>query len=162
MIPKANDAVSANHTKTGNYQENDTSPEPLLRANIQRFVRGVLGCSCPEAVFQTIHIDYNPRALVGTQRGYTITIGSKLLVLVIMTTNCPVTVNELGNILERGRQARDRERLNRFRLVVATPEPQLARSKLESGFEALGMQDNRIHLHIVSPDQLPVGKRYAG
>lgn len=146
--------MSAEHTKPRLYGENSQNVEPLLRESIQHFVRGVLGCTCPDEVFQTIHIDHNPQALVDTQHAYTIAIGGRLLVLVIAETNWPATVTELGEILARGRQLRDRERFNRFRLVVAAPEPQLARA-LVSNIEVPDIVDERVHLHVVSPDQLP-------
>ena len=155
MTSQAIDAMSADHSKLGQYQENDQTLEPKLRESIQQFVRGVLGCTCPDEVFQTIRIDHHPQALIGTQPACSIAIGGRLLILVIVTTNWRATVNELGEILERGRQLRDRERFNRFRLVVATPESQLAGTNLLSNFKLLGMQDNRIHLHVVSPHQLP-------
>ena len=129
--------------------------KPSLRIRIQSFIREVLGCTCPDAVFQTVRIDKNPRAFAGLERAYAITVGGRLLVLVVLADELPTIMNQLGEILERGRRLRDCEGLNRFRLVVATPDPQAAQPHLAAHFESLGYWDERLHLHVVAADQLP-------
>ena len=126
-----------------------------LRITIQRFIRDVLGCTCPDEVFQTVRIDKNPRAFAGLAQAYSIAVGGRLLVLVVVADDWLTTMNELGALLERGRQLRDCRGFNRFRLVVATSEPHAAQPVLISHFESLGCRDNRLHVHVVSPDQLP-------
>lgn len=129
--------------------------EPSLRIRIQNFVREVLGCTCPDEMFQTVRIDKNPQPFAGMQQCCSIAVGARLLVLVVAEDNWPAIMNELGTILERGRRLRDREGFNRFRLVVATPDPQAAQPHLVAHFESLGYRDDRLHLHVVASDQLP-------
>lgn len=154
--PIAVDSVSSEHMNRDRCREGGSPLKPSQRASIERFIRDVLGCTCPDEVFQTICIDRNPPTFTGIgQQAHSIAVGGRLLILVIVVTNWPALGNELGGILQRGRQLRDHGGFNRFRLVVATPDQQSALPVLVSQFESLASQDNLTHLHVVSPDQLP-------
>ena len=50
---------------------------------------------------------------------------------------------------------RDAGKFNRFRLVVATPNIQPARQIMLRQFDTLVELDERLHLHVITPDQVP-------
>ena len=122
---------------------------------IEQFVRTVLGCSCPAAVFRTVSLEDNPPAFAGLAAARLLRIGGRLLVLLLETGERDVPALPLEQLFARGRQLRDAEACNRFRLVVAVPAPETVRQPLAERFARFGGRDERLHLHVVSADQLP-------
>jgi hypothetical protein len=78
-----------------------------------------------------------------------------LLVYLVKTHDWSSLIDSLEQIFNRGREERDAGKFNRFRLVVVTPDIQPARQILLRQFDTLSERDERLHLHIVTPDQLP-------
>ena len=122
---------------------------------IKKFVRDDLGCTCPDEVFEAISVVHDPAEFNDLQKGYLYEIGGKLLVYLVMTHDWSSLIDSLEQIFTRGREKRDAEKFNRFRLVVVTPNIQPARQILLRQFDKLSERDERLHLHIVTPDQLP-------
>ncbi len=119
---------------------------------IRLFVRESLGCSCPEHVFDSIGV--SERSDLFEQATTVYEIGGRLFVTVMVTDDWQTIGPSLGRIVEIGRNYRDRHGYNRFRLVIATDDGE-ARSVLEQQFAALPNTDEKTHLHVVSPLQLP-------
>lgn len=118
---------------------------------IEQFVRGELGCSCPVEVFRSIRIDDNPPAFSALLPARLLRIGGRLLLLLLEASAQDEL--PLEQLVARGRQLRDQEGCNRFRLVVTAPlamHPSLA-----ARFAALDGLDEGLHLHVITPDQLP-------
>jgi hypothetical protein len=127
----------------------------INRAAIEKFIRDGLGCTCPDEVFESISVEQNPGEFADFQKGRLLTIGGKLLVYLVETNDWASVAAKLEQIFGQGCEKRDAEGFNRFRLVVSTPDIQPARQLLLQQFDALSELDERLHLHVITPDQLP-------
>lgn len=126
-----------------------------LFSNIKHFVRGELGCVCPDEVFATMDVQQAPSRFEGLPGDCLIVIGKRLLVLLIDTGHWQDMSRDLESLVRRGRELRDAEGFNRIRFVVATPDNEAAEPVLMEQFGALPSLDDRIHLHIIAADRLP-------
>jgi hypothetical protein len=122
---------------------------------IERFVRDELGCDCPAQVFEHVDVVHAHTAFSDLPGDYLLRIGGRLLVLVVLAPSWRPLAGVLGELFERGRAERDAEGFNRFRLVVATEDPQSATRELGAILKQFPLADDRLHLHAVSPAQLP-------
>ena len=137
-------------------------PHPGDTTSMESFVRGALGCTCPDEVFQSVRIRNPQTAFTGLSQASLIDIGGRLLVLVIETDHWETLPARLATLLAQGRRLRDAEGFNRFRLVIATPEVAAAQAALTAQFTALANRDERLHLHVLSPGQLPPRAPFSG
>ncbi len=119
---------------------------------VRRFVRKSLGCGCPDEVFE--HIRIRERSDLFSLRNTVFEIGGRLFVVVIDAPEWRAVEPHLGGIVQTGRTYRDRHGYNRFRLVIAT-EDAGAQRELGRLFEALPDIDDKTHLHVISPQQIP-------
>ena len=126
-----------------------------MNSSIKHFVRHDLGCGCPDEVFETIDVQYAPSGFAGLPGDCLIVIGTRLLVLLIVTVHWPEVSRNLESLVNRGRELRDGGGFNRFRIVLATPEPTAAQAALMEQFGDLPSLDDRVHLHIIAADGLP-------
>lgn len=122
---------------------------------IKKFIKEVLGCKCPDNVFNAISVVHNPVEFDDLQKGDLLAIGGKLLIYLVITHDWSLLADSLEQILKRGREKRDAGKFNRFRLVIVTPDIQPARQILLRQFDTLGELDEKLHLHVITPDQLP-------
>ncbi|MBL4711861.1 MAG: hypothetical protein JKX75_05080 [Gammaproteobacteria bacterium] len=122
---------------------------------IEEFVRGPLGCNCPAKVFEQIDIVDNPTEFEDFSANDLIKIGGILLVLTLKVDDWISIQPRLEAIFKRGIELRDTLKFNRFRLVVATEDAKKAAQSLEEHFTTFNAMDEKIHLHVVTPDQLP-------
>jgi len=128
--------------------------DPGQKAAIERFVRGTLGCQCPDAVFGNVEV--GPLALPGSiGTGRRLVIGDRLLIHVVTASERPELLG-LEELAIAGRDERDHLGLNRFRLVIGMPTAASDTSSLEQRFRrALGV-DDRAHLHVLAAAPLPI------
>jgi hypothetical protein len=121
--------------------------------SLKAFVRTVLGCGCPEEVFERMvcHREFPPG---GTGPRIWVDIGGRLLVAMAAEDS---VASEAGftAFFEEGKARRDRQRFNRCRLVVATEQPEEFLEKRNGLFERLRNGDAKIHLHGIAPADLP-------
>lgn len=129
-------------------QMNDTS-----RQQIRHFVRETLGCTCPDEVFNQIRQLEQDALLASAHAVYEI--GGRLCVAVYVPANWRELAQNLGQLVAAGMRYRDQHGFNRFRLVVACRDDD-AVIQLPQAFEALPEIDDKVHLHVVPPSQLPV------
>ena len=122
--------------------------------DIERFVRGTLGCGCPDDVFRTVSVSRLP-ALPGRPPVLQLLIGSRLLIHVAAAPAEPSAADWLEQLAANGRAARDRHGYNRFRLVIAAEAPGREAAGLESRFARALARDERAHLHVLEPGRLP-------
>jgi len=127
-----------------------------LSSAIKDFVRDELGCTCPDEVFATIDVQSVRGQFDGVPGDWRIAIGNRLLLVLIETAHWRNVSGNLEQLVNRGRQQRDACGFNRVRFVVATAECESAEPLLRKRFAALSCVDDRTHLHIVSPQQLPM------
>jgi hypothetical protein len=117
------------------------------REAIIAFVRGILGCKCPDEVFEQIE-DRGDEVRENTPLR-TMTIGKRLLVY-IWQTNSPTLVRAgLPSMLLRGRNERDKRGLNRFRAVIATDDVEAMSAIANELFKDLSQRDDKVHIHVV-------------
>ena len=125
------------------------------KSAIEKFVREVLGCTCPDEVFDFIRVEPNPGGLDNLSQGYLLIIGGRLLVYVIKTKDWTSVKGKLEQIFSWGRKRLDAGKFNRFRLVVATSDFEPTQETLSQEFDRLGDTNARLHLHVILPEDLP-------
>jgi hypothetical protein len=128
--------------------------DPGRRAAIERFVRGTLGCQCPDEVF--LDVEVSPLALPGGGSGRRLVIGGRLLIHVVAAPEQPELPLRLEELATAGRDERDRRGLNRFRLVIGMPAAAGGATSLEQRFRRALGGDQRAHLHVLAADRLPI------
>jgi len=122
---------------------------------LERFIRGELGCRCPAEVFQEIMTKRCPAEFGDWPDGVLVSVGKRLLILVLQCDDCAVLQRSLPSLVGAGRRMRDARGFNRFRLVVGTSRPDAMASSLMPGFERLAEQYDRLHLHVVAAARVP-------
>lgn len=121
---------------------------------IEHFVRGTLGCQCPDEVFRSVSID--PLRTADGAIGYTrLLVGNRLLIYILDTAAVRVADGALTDLVACGRRERDEHGYNRFRLVMACDEPASAGTAVQSAFDEAAGNDERAHLHCVPRTLLP-------
>lgn len=123
-------------------------------SEIQRFVRGTLGCQCPDEVFRTVSIGHLPESPGGSPV-LQLLIGARLLIHVAEAPRNPPTADWIERLAANGRAERDRHGYNRFRLVIVGTAPGAPAADLEARFMRAVARDERAHLHLLEPGQLP-------
>jgi len=123
--------------------------------SIETFIRQDLGCDCPAQVFAQVQVQRADAAFAEMPGDFLVRVGGRLLVLVILAPEWRALAALLPALCERGRALRDSEGYNRFRLVVATRDPQRAARALGEIFDSLPARDARVHLHAVPITALP-------
>jgi hypothetical protein len=116
---------------------------------IKKFVRTTLGCRCPEEVFD--QIEYLEGSGAVWQKK--INIGDRLLIYVIAVHGPSGIEHEIDAALRQGVEERDREGLNRFRLVLVSSSPDELRAPAEQIFNNSGYSDEKTHLHLIGNDE---------
>jgi len=113
---------------------------------IKRFVQEILGCSCPEEVFNNIDYRIQGDGISGRK----VTVGDRLLIYIIDMNATSSIQGVIHSALEQGVEERDKKGFNRFRLVLVAPCPDGLRSSAEQAFDSSGYTDEKTHLHIVN------------
>lgn len=124
------------------------------QASIERFVRGTLGCGCPDEVFQSIAISRLPAA-AGRPPLVQLLVGSRLLIHVVAMPVDTALGDWLEQLAASGRAARDRHGYNRFRLVISSPPSAAPPRGIAERFARAVTGDAHAHLHLLRTDELP-------
>jgi hypothetical protein len=124
--------------------------------DIEQFVRGTLGCGCPDEVFRSMVVSRLP-AVAGRPPIVQLLVGSRLLIHVVAPPTVEPSSGWIEQLAANGRSTRDRHGYNRFRLVVASPAPLTSARGLAERFARAVVGDDKAHLHFVGTDQLPRG-----
>jgi hypothetical protein len=125
------------------------------RLDIDRLVRGTLGCGCPDEVFHRIEV--GSLALPGGCGLVTrLLIGDRLLVYVAVPTLAPAFRQRLAALAQQGRRERDHLGLNRFRLVLVAYGADLQETAAREAFQEVLGGDDRAHVHVVPRHELPL------
>ena len=119
---------------------------------VKHFVQKVLGCGCPEKVFEYIDCK-NDVNINGITLKRKINIGNRLLVYVIAIDKTEFIDTVLPGLISKGKQERDDKGFNRLRIVLAHEKPAEIKEKSNDFFRKLNA-DEKIHLHIVSLAEL--------
>ena len=126
--------------------------ETTDRQHIKAFVRESLGCTCPDEVFENIRVADHADQFTSASIVYEI--GERLLVAIVVPADWRDTARRLGQLVDVGMQYRDQHDYKRFRLVIATYDGD-AINGLQSDFDSLIHKDEKVHLHVITPELLP-------
>ena len=123
-----------------------------IENSIKGFVQNVLGCTCPDKVFEQIE----DRIVVSASSPHTrtITIGGRLLIYVWEADDPVDLKRDLFAMLKTGRKERDDRGLNRLRAVLGVENPQNVALRVEQYFPLFADKDDRMHVHVVSLQNL--------
>lgn len=122
---------------------------------LTRFIRDRLGCGCPPEVFA--RVDESPtetsRCAGATRR---IDVGGRLLIYLVESDTPDQVRSRLPDWIAAGRAERDAAGMNRLRLVIALPhDDPAALEPIRDAFATIAGTDERLHLHILRPEQIP-------
>ena len=124
-------------------------------AHVKHFVKETLGCQCADAVFA--HIE--TARVVGEDRGrlpiLRIVVGRRLLIYLLERDAMEELATAMASLLRQGRRERDDNHYNRFRLVLTAPLSAAVRVAAEALFRTLPEADERVHLHVIEPSEIP-------
>jgi hypothetical protein len=123
---------------------------------IVNFVQKILGCGCPTEVFDDITLIENHRLCQYTILKYKIVIGGKLLIYIIENPEPEYIEDNLMNVIFMGKAERNSDGLNRFRLVLISQDIEKIKNISEEYFLSMSKDDDKMHLHLISPKDLPV------
>ena len=118
-------------------------------ARIEQFAKQVLGCACPDEVFE--HIDY--QKVVGDIELRKITIGDRLLIYLVDFDAVPSPERLVETILRDGTAERNERGFNRLRLVLLTADPESSDDTWQAMLRASPDSDDKVHLHMVDVEQ---------
>jgi hypothetical protein len=132
----------------------------ILDDAVRSFVRDVLGCNCPDEVFESIGYDQPS----GHPTGPIVTIGGRLIVRFIpfdTSVKDPIPFSRsIMKFLVAGRRMRDRKGYNRFRLVIVfqggTGRYKRFIDETQRAFKGSSIDDGRAHLHFVCYTNVPL------
>jgi len=115
---------------------------------IKAFVKDTLGCGCPDKVFEKI--DTSELLTAEYEKEIVrIVIGDTLLIYII----CPVNSADFSDSVEAialaGKNDRDKNHYNRFRLVVSGLESDDLQAKVFGRFKTLFDIDDKMHIHFL-------------
>jgi hypothetical protein len=120
---------------------------------ITEFVRSVLGCGCPDEVFEKIQVSGIQLAGFTTDVSR-IDIGNTLLIYVVRPASNAQLREAISAIVKAAKADRDGNGFNRFRCVVVGNEKDLEFVRLRSLFADEIAGDEKMHLHIVLPEDI--------
>jgi len=128
--------------------------DPAASQAVLRFVRGTLGCSCPDEVFNSIAIE-RVRGTDASAPYVRLLVGRRLLIYVLDAQQPEQVRATVPALLRQGLEERDANGLNRLRLVVAAglPTPEVTATVANLASE-IGL-DDRSHLHVIAAGLVP-------
>ena len=119
---------------------------------IKKFVQNVLGCTCPDKVFEQIEDRFVQPS--SSPHSRSITIGGRLLIYVWEADGQGDLQEGLHAMLEAGQKERDARGLNRFRAVLSVETPHTVASRANKYFSLFEGRDDRMHIHVVPMSDL--------
>jgi hypothetical protein len=124
---------------------------------VKEFVKGSLGCQCPDEVFKDIEMQME-------DEGLRILIGKKLIVRLfpLGKRSASISVEKLLQIFGAGQRERDLKDFNRFRLVLVVNDGDEAKPRIEGLsqkvtdlFRKSKTSDDRMHIHVIDEKSVP-------
>ena len=121
----------------------------MNRQEVEGFIRGTLGCACPDEVFERIAISpVSP--LPGLPIDGSLEVGGRLLIYVSILKDIHLLTEKFDQIIREGKHARDSRGFNRFRFVVVAAQVEATEAVLAPLFGSLPFVDDKMHLHIIN------------
>jgi hypothetical protein len=116
------------------------------KARVRAFVQGTLGCTCPDALFETANIEFAPQV---PDALFEIAVAGRLLVRCYRVGEAADLAASLPAWVAAGRAARDGKGMHRFRLALATEAPQRVLEAASAALEGCREGDERVHVHVL-------------
>jgi hypothetical protein len=125
-------------------------------SRLRSFIRSTLGCGCPDEVLEWIQFTHSELTQEEDTRITRIDVGGRLLVYVLEIEEPERRAEtSLPAVVAAATVDRATGSFNRLRIVVATDDPEEATPRLERIFRESAPRDDRVHLHVVRPTDLP-------
>ena len=116
---------------------------------LKGFVKNTLGCGCPEKVFEKI--DVSRVQAVGHEKEVTrIVVGDTLLIYIIGPEPYGDLIDRVESVSLAGKNDRDTNNYNRFRLVVSGFEDVVRQVEVSERFSESFKMDAKMHIHFVN------------
>jgi hypothetical protein len=133
--------------------------EPVTNQQTSRlrtFIRSTLGCGCPDDVLEWIQCTHTELTQEDDTRITRIDVGGRLLVYVLEIEGPDWRAEEaLPAVVAAATVDRATSCFNRLRVVVAIDDPEEMRPRMEHIFNGSAPADEKVHLHVVRPTELP-------
>ncbi len=123
---------------------------------IKKFVATTLGCTCPDEVFSDIALKDDPLIIDNVPVSFKIIIGNRLLLYFLSAHHLTRPDEQLKAIIEAAASERDENRYNRARIVLIMNNGNATDAELHSLFNRLKGVDEKVHLHLVPQDEIPL------
>jgi hypothetical protein len=117
---------------------------------IRHFVRGTLGCNCPDSVFDHIELT---RPNSNESAAFPITklvVGGRLLIYVLHEPPWEFLKFLLPRLVAAGKAEREACQLNRLRIVIVTEQPTGPAEQANALFANSQGEDANVHLHLIA------------
>ena len=118
---------------------------------IKGFVKNTLGCGCPEEVFEKIDVS-RVRAAGHGKEVTRIVVGDTLLIYIIGPEPYGDLIDRVESFGLAGKNDRDTNNYNRFRLVVSGFEDDVRQAEASERFSESFKKDAKMHIHFVSQE----------
>ena len=122
---------------------------------IKAFARNVLGCQCPDKVFQNIITLESSAIGDGLTVEFLINIGDRLIIA-IQRHHQVALLSEIEKIFNLCRLYREQGGFNRFRYVIPIHKEEIGLD-LQNKIYALNGIDDQMHFHLIDQANLPIG-----
>jgi hypothetical protein len=116
---------------------------------LHRFVRSTLGCGCPDEVLADIKMVDDGGGVRGLD------VGGRLMVRVVVEPAIDELISGFPEMVERYRSIRDQRGFNRLRLVIAHSWSDELKDVLAEMLAVLSWKDERTHIHVIEPNEIP-------
>ena len=135
-------AMDNSYSKLRNFYANFINPDA-----IKTFVREKLGCKCEDSVFDQIVIGM-PSIFPGENPGWDmqIMIGFRLLISFAAVERLKSVNEDIVKMLQAGKEIRDKNGLNRFRLILLG---EVNKELYEACQKKTQELDDKIHIHVI-------------
>ncbi|MFC1669275.1 hypothetical protein ACFL20_02715 [Spirochaetota bacterium] len=131
---------------------------PVQNDIIKKFVKDTLGCGCSDEVFKKIdiknNVNVNKSLIINTR----LVIGERLLIYLINIDDVEFIKNNLDEYINSGREERDKQGLNRFRLVLLSHNADSIGETAENIFKDNVKFDDRIFLHVLKKADITISE----
>ncbi len=118
---------------------------------IIEFVKGTLGCACPDEVFEKIEAGTSAIAHFAEETTR-IVVGERLLIYIVFTQSLSELSANIGDAAVTGKNDRDTNKYNRFRLVVVSDNDPDCSTDVIARFAEVTGSDEKMHLHFIGTE----------
>lgn len=133
-------------------KDNDSNIKNTENQAVKQFVRDILGCNCPEKVFDIIQVEKTVEIpeITGLILDYRINIGNRLLIYLLDVKKILV-IEQILILLEIGIRERNTRGFNRFRLaIVGVSGDDEHQQKIKEALVEKSEVLEKVHIHFIN------------